>query len=79
MAIQKDLVACIEFGELRVDLRAEGTPYNPDVLDDLVRRASDLWTNAVRIAIDTGLMDRAVLDEDEDEDVEDDESTKDDE
>jgi len=77
MAIQKDLVSRIEYGGLRVYLNAQGTPYNPDVLDDLVRRTSDLWNNAVKVAIESGLMDHD-FDDDDDNDEED-EDSKDDE
>ncbi len=43
MARYNDLVAGIRMGEVAVTLVASGTPYSPDVADDMARRCLDLW------------------------------------
>ena len=43
MARNLDLIAGIRMGDMAVSLVASGTPYSPDVADDVTRRCLDLW------------------------------------
>ena len=72
MARHNDLMAGIRMGEIAVSLVASGTPYSPDVADDMARRCLDLWYGTLDAMdsydlIDTGDDCDPELDDDEDE------------
>lgn len=43
----KNLIAKIAFGDLQVELTAEGASWNPDVADDLIKRMAVLWKQSL--------------------------------
>ena len=49
MAISKNLIAKVTYGDLRVELIAEGASWNPDVADDLIKRVNNLWKEISRL------------------------------
>jgi hypothetical protein len=49
----KNLIAKITYGDLRVELTAEGASWNPDVADDLIKRAAGLWKEALEAMLET--------------------------
>ena len=65
MAISKNLIAKINYGELRVELIAEGASWNPDVADDLIKRVSMLWKDSLESMMETNAW--KLVDSDEDE------------
>lgn len=74
--IQRDLIARVQFGELHAVLVTHGTPYSPDVIDDLVRRVGDLWKTTVATAMESGMLEAYYdPDDDDDDDDEDDGET----
>lgn len=61
----KNLIAKISYGELEVELIAEQASWNPDVADDLIKRASYLWKESLVSMSETNSW--AAFDADEDE------------
>ena len=61
----KNLIAKIAYGDLEVSLIAEQASWNPDVADDLIKRASYLWKESLVSMSETNSW--AALDADEDE------------
>jgi len=53
MAISKNLIAKVTYGELRVELIAEGASWNPDVADDLIKRVNNLWKESLNAMVET--------------------------
>jgi hypothetical protein len=47
MASNRSLIAKLQYGDLRVELTAEGASWNPDVADDLIKRVTLLWREAL--------------------------------
>lgn len=47
MASSRSLIAKLQYGDLRVELTAEGASWNPDVADDLIKRVTVLWREAL--------------------------------
>ena len=45
--VSKNLIVAISYGELTVELTAEGASWNPDVADDLIKRVSVLWKDSL--------------------------------
>ena len=68
MARQSDLMAGIRMGDLAVSLIASGTPYSPDVADDLARRTLDLWNGTLDAMDSFEMLDNSGLNDDDDED-----------
>lgn len=65
MAVSKNIMARVIYGDLRVELTAEGVSWNPDVADDLIKRVNALWKSSLESMQDTGAWENAVV-EDED-------------
>jgi len=66
MAISKNLIAKVVYGELRVELIAEGASWNPDVADDLIKRVNNLWKESLNSMIETNAWQLTDSDEDDD-------------
>ena len=66
MAISKNLIAKVTYGELRVELIAEGASWNPDVADDLIKRVNNLWKESLNSMVETNAW--QLMDSDQDED-----------
>lgn len=64
-ALSKNLIARIQYGDLRVELTAEGASWNPDVADDLIKRVSMLWRESLQAMLETNTW-QAVDSDDED-------------
>lgn len=65
MAISKNLIAKITYGELKVELIAEGASWNPDVADDLIKRVSLLWHQSLESMLETNAWKAVDVDEEE--------------
>jgi hypothetical protein len=66
MAISKNLIAKVTYGELRVELIAEGASWNPDVADDLIKRVNILWKESLNSMIETNAWKLIDVDEEDD-------------
>lgn len=66
MASNKNLIAKITYGDLRVELIAEGASWNPDVADDLIKRISSLWRESLDAMLETNSW--KVIDTDDEDD-----------
>ena len=66
MAISKNLIARITYGELKVELIAESASWNPDVADDLIKRISKLWKDSLESMMETNAWKMIDVDEEED-------------
>lgn len=53
MAHSRSLIAKLQYGDLRVELTAEGASWNPDVADDLIKRVGSLWRQALDAMLET--------------------------
>lgn len=49
----RSLIAKCQYGDLRVELTAEGASWNPDVADDLIKRVGALWKEALDAMLET--------------------------
>ena len=49
----RSLIAKLQYGDLRVELTAEGASWNPDVADDLIKRVAGLWREALDAMLET--------------------------
>lgn len=52
-ASNRSLIAKLQYGDLRVELTAEGASWNPDVADDLIKRVSTLWRETLDAMLET--------------------------
>lgn len=52
-ASNRSLIAKLQYGDLRVELTAEGASWNPDVADDLIKRVGALWREALDAMLET--------------------------
>ena len=52
-AHNRSLIVKLQYGDLRVELEAEGASWNPDVADDLIKRVSVLWREALDAMLET--------------------------
>ena len=81
MALEKsnrDLWACIKFGQLSVDLSAGGHGYSPDLVNDLLVQLQKSFSESLRTAVELGIWPKFdVDDDDDDEDEESDVDTED--
>ena len=66
MAISKNLIAKVTYGELRVELIAEGASWNPDVADDLIKRVNNLWKESLNAMVETNAW--QLIDSDQEDD-----------
>lgn len=53
MAVGKNLIAKVCYGDLKVELTAEGASWNPDVADDLIARVKTLWRDSLESMMET--------------------------
>ena len=65
MAISKNLIAKVTYGELRVELVAEGASWNPDVADDLIKRVGVFWKESLESMLETNAWKAVDVDEEE--------------
>ena len=65
MAISKNIMARVVYGDLRVELTAEGASWNPDVADDLIKRVNALWRSSLEAMQETGAWENAIVDDDD--------------
>lgn len=65
MAMSKNLIARISYGDLQVMLTAEGASWNPDVADDLIKRVNGLWRSSLEAMQETGAWETATVDEED--------------
>jgi hypothetical protein len=49
----KNLIARITYGELKVELIAEGASWYPDVADDLIKRMVQMWKETINSMMET--------------------------
>ena len=69
--MEPSLVVQASIGDAAIMICADGTPYSPDVVHDMMNRAGDLLEQTLIIARNTGYIDiDSDLDEDEDEEDE---------
>lgn len=52
-ANNRSLIARLQYGDLKVELTAEGASWNPDVADDLIKRVTVLWRESLTAMLDT--------------------------
>jgi hypothetical protein len=67
MAVSKDIIVRLSYGELKMELIAEGASWNPDVADDFIRRAKVMWHNTLESMMETDTWDSVEAIEVEDE------------
>lgn len=67
MAVGKNVTAKINYGDLTVTLTAESASWNPDVVDDLVKRAGKLWKESLESMLETNAWQAVDIDEMEDD------------
>lgn len=71
MAGSKDMIVRIVYDDIRCELIAEGSSWNPDVANDMVARIKDLWKAAMETIVESGAYElrygNHATDEDEDE------------
>lgn len=65
MASGRNLIARVSFGDLKVELIAEGASWNPDIADDLMKRVKALYRDSVETMIETNAWG---VDDDDDDD-----------
>lgn len=65
MAISKNLIAKVTYGDLRVELIAEGASWNPDVADDLIKRVGMFWKESLESMLETNAWKAVDVDEEE--------------
>lgn len=68
--IEQGIVVRAGIGDAHAMICAEGAGYAPDLVHDMMNRASDLVENILLVARDTGYIDIQAPEVDEDEDVE---------
>ena len=70
MALTKNLVVKLSYCDLKVEVIAEGMSgnmWNPDVADDVMRRAKAMWRDALEAMNDTDTWNSVSVAEDEDD------------
>lgn len=65
--IEQGIVVRAGIGDAHAMICAEGAGYAPDLVHDMMNRASDLVENILLVARDTGYIDIPTSDEEEDE------------
>jgi hypothetical protein len=66
VANTKNLIAKVSYGDLKVELIAEGAVWNPDIADDLIKRVKGLWHNTLEAMAETNAWEMVDADEDDD-------------
>lgn len=66
----REMAVVITFGELEIDVSADGVAWSPDVASDMLSRAVSGFAAALKELKDNGMIVQTVAagDEDEDED-----------
>ena len=64
MASGKNLIARVAYGDLRVEVIAEGASWNPDIADDLMKRVQRLWRDSLEAMMETSAWEAADADDD---------------
>ena len=54
MAVSKNIMGRVVYGDLRVELVAEGVSWNPDVADDMIKRLNGMWRASLESMMETG-------------------------
>ena len=70
MALTKNLVVKLSYCDLKVEVIAEGMSgnmWNPDVADDVMRRAKAMWRDALEAMNDTDTWNSVSIAEDDDD------------
>jgi hypothetical protein len=67
VANTKNLIAKVSYGDLKVELIAEGAVWNPDIADDLIKRVKNLWQNSLQAMSDTNAWEMVDSNEEEDD------------
>ena len=65
MAIGKNLTAKVTYGDLKVELIAEGASWNPGVADDLIKRVKSLWRDSLESMMETNAWNAVDVDAEE--------------
>lgn len=65
----KDMYASICYKDIRVEMTAEGSSWNPDIADDMVKRVKEMFADALKMIVEYEGMEMFEVDE-EDIDVE---------
>ena len=63
MAVGKNLIAKVCYGDLKVELVAEGASWNPDIADDLIARVRIRWRDALEAMLETNAWDAIDVDD----------------
>lgn len=63
-----DLIARITYGDIEVEMTAEGASWNPDVASDLISRTGLLWKEALTTLKESGLLEDSLIDDDPEDD-----------
>lgn len=66
MASSKNIMARVVYGDLRVELIAEGASWNPDVADDLIKRVNGLWRSSLESMVETDAWEAATASDEDD-------------
>lgn len=72
----RDMWMMLRFGQLEVNLSAEGVSYAPDVADDMTRHLVRAFSEAIAELRDHGVIGEVDSDEDEDETDDDEDTTE---
>lgn len=72
----RDMWMMLRFGQLEVNLSAEGVSYAPDVADDMTRHLVRAFSEAIAELRDHGVIGEVESDEDEDETDDDEDTTE---
>jgi len=51
----REMMIRLSLGEADVLMMAEGVSYNPDIADDMVKKAQESLQKAVKLAVDVGI------------------------
>lgn len=64
-APSKDMICRVAYGDIYVQLVAENASWSPDVADDLIKRMSILWADAVKTIVESGILEISLAEESE--------------
>lgn len=65
MAVSKNITVKVTYGDLTVELTAEGASWNPDVANDLIARTKVLWRDSIESMIETDAWKMVDVDDDD--------------
>lgn len=49
----RSIIAKITYGDLKIELVAEGASWNPDIADDLIKRVKMMWRDSLESMLET--------------------------